>query len=291
MPPITIAQSFSRAIVGYDFFEPTNIVSHDTHISGNSTEQSEAPKLSFNAPYPTYWSGFGANVLQDSDLVAELSNHYLATLEPTSELKTEADVADVAALHIMNPVNLALALRHPTIIKCLNQHTVQVGNQRARSNKTWLWKLPGGDFSSFAVLDFKRVGSIRKSEFESARRHFNNFNQELQNLGSFFAFKRNSLKMMKQAVNYGNAYDINYVALFDWNTLVLVYLGARTLNVGGEWCYVTVTTDKRQMRKALLSFLERACLSATEGEDTLVPAFAAPPRIEVSQPRRNPPRG
>lgn len=50
-------------------------------------------------------------------------------------------------------------------------------------------------------------------------------------------------------------FETPFVALFDWNTLVLLVFVKRELNNGGDYCYMTVVQQSSQFRKAFLGFL------------------------------------
>lgn len=87
-------------------------------------------------------------------------------------------------------------------------------------------------------------------------------------------FDRNSRILLKQAVNYANVYRTKYIAFFDWNVLVLLVLANQEGNDGGEWCHVTLVSDRLNIRRALLGFLERA-YRVSIGDPTLPPLSAA----------------
>lgn len=72
---------------------------------------------------------------------------------------------------------------------------------------------------------------------------------------------------MKQAASYATRQRIQYVALFDWDVLVLVKfiemdprLDVDDLidNGVGDWCETTIITRSHEMRAALLGFLASA---------------------------------
>lgn len=82
-----------------------------------------------------------------------------------------------------------------------------------------------------------------------------------------------SCKLMKQASAYATQHRTKYVALFNWQVLVLVRFQAMELlddnnrlydsnelrkRGVGEWCQTTVITQSSQMRPALLGFLAEA---------------------------------
>ncbi|POR37870.1 Uncharacterized protein TPAR_01936 [Tolypocladium paradoxum] len=215
MPPRSITESFDRSL-------PTGARGEDegyplAHVSGPSTENADPPLFAFEVSYDI-WNRYANDVLG----VVNLTQHRLASWEDTRLLLAEADVSDAAAAQLINPVDLALSIRHPGRITSLNQY--QVGS--ARADKCWYRPTSTG-VNYFAVLDYKRPAVIRDWEIEDAFvLRGDRFDQEVaiaRDEGSLF--EENSLILVKQAVNYASQYNTDYVALFDWNSLLLFVMG------------------------------------------------------------------
>lgn len=288
MPSITIADSFNLELPG----EIYNATAVGTHVSGHSTEMSEPPLLGYDAPLEA-WMPFARGLLHDHDIDSKLRDDRLASWEDTRELLVEADVTDVSAVHLMNPVDLAISAGHVGRISDLNQHSVQTESlHSARAEKCWVWYRDGHP-NYFAVLDYKKVGTVIDQEFFAAmpppgQRHEVSVAQ-LYDARRVSYFGGNSETLLKQAVNYAEQYGTRYVAFFDWNCLVLLFLEEQEELVGGQWCYVTLIRRRRNIRPALLAFLERAFQSSVYGESQL-PRFGPYPisstaRLDV--PRRS----
>ncbi|KAJ4316479.1 hypothetical protein N0V84_007835 [Fusarium piperis] len=257
MPAVSILQSF-RTALPLKRADDIVVIEPKAHISSHWTRVSEAPKLglqlrNFFAP------------LSNSLLGEHLSDSYLAAWEETRTLRNEADVSDAATPQLINPVDLALAAEHPKEIFLLNQDIIQEEMTiKARVDKSWHRRLPGGGDVRFALLDYKRPGVIRHKEFAKACCNPNNF--RLARLdGDDTEFEDNAEILLKQAVNYSHQYKTEYVAFFDWDTLLLIYLGDVENFDGGKWCHIELVTDRRQMRRALLGFLEAAYRSSRGG--------------------------
>jgi hypothetical protein len=136
---------------------------------------------------------------------------------------------------------------------------------------------------AFAVVEFKKRGVIVSQEFRTAQRltHVPSQNeinaivhsaqQYIQSTppgdASFFA--GNSRTLIKQAASYAIRHRTRYVALFDWDTLVLAdfvmmnpALSTHTLsqNGVGDYCETTIirSNQSHNMRAALLGFLWQA---------------------------------
>lgn len=170
---------------------------------------------------------------------------------------------DASAVHLINPVDLALSTWHPNEIVSLNQHT----SGTARVDKCWLRRIPGGT-RPFAALDYKKAGVIREDEYQEALRDPANY-QQLANhaWGTDSSFTGNSAILLKQGVNYANQYETKYIAFFDWNSLLLLVLTDQEGTSGGMWCYATLVRDRAHMRRALLGFLERAYRASVAGSE------------------------
>ena len=149
MPSINIAESFNTRI-------PDAVAIHtspDAHISGPSTQNAEAPGFALQIRFQDAWDVFATRIPRR----VNLSGQRLASWEDTRQLLVEADVGDAAAVHLINPIDLALSARHPREIICLNQHAI---TPTVRADKCWLRSTPDG-YAAFAVLDYKRAGVIR----------------------------------------------------------------------------------------------------------------------------------
>lgn len=53
-------------------------------------------------------------------------------------------------------------------------------------------------------------------------------------------------------------YKTRYVALFDWQTLILIFFDDIERDNGGTKCTLTITQDRAQFRPCLLGFLQEA---------------------------------
>lgn len=217
----------------------------------------------------------------------ELENEGLDRKEAIMYHKCEADVVRSAALYVLHPLNQALAA-HPVttgIITCLAEHS----SNGLRADITYFRNpaVPssGAEKRAFAVVEFKRRGLIDVGEFRTAQKLGANhsvqdvMNQKnnicakaaLQDDGTFY--DKYSCTLMKQAAAYATSQRTRYIALFNWDVLVLVRFSALRLldNNGrlrgtkalkaegvGEWCQTTIITESERMRPALLGFLSEA---------------------------------
>lgn len=248
MPATTILASFDEPVP-----TRTNSIVEDprAHISGPSTSAAEPPKFGLRL------QNFFAQVsIAPLDLnQSRLRDSYLATWEETRNLQLEADVSDAAAVQLINPVDLALSAHHPRQVYQLNQETVAA---LVRADKNWHRLLDGGTLR-FAVLDYKRPGVIRPKEFTQALFRPEQLARQLSRAGKITTlFSLNSQILLKQAVNYSYQYQTKYIAFFDWEYLLLIYLNDAEESNGGTYCCIELLKDRSHFRRALLGFLEAA---------------------------------
>lgn len=75
--------------------------------------------------------------------------------------------------------------------------------------------------------------------------------------------------LLQQAVHYSYKFKTPFVALFDWNALILLALFQREERMGGDYCYMTVVNQSTQFRKAFLGFLLAADEYGRGGSSTV----------------------
>ncbi|KAH7159543.1 hypothetical protein B0J13DRAFT_616356 [Dactylonectria estremocensis] len=249
-----------------------------THTSGYKTKEAEPP--AFSIPYGRHhYIRRADDLLRERIVYTSIRSHYLATWERTRYLQVEADVSDAAATQLLNPVNLTICAAHRnTEIRCLHQRTLH----DVRADVVWCYPSDDDDDNDeslryFAALEYKRPGAIDEDEFESAELLENETYRQAKDRGyrtmagddtDPSLFRGKSCKFLKQATTYANVYETKYVALFDWNFLVLLYMERQDVEevdvVGGDFCRVTIVRNKAFFRRALLGFLQEAYLASTE---------------------------
>lgn len=246
-----------------------------THESGSGTRSSEPPVTAFSVPFD-FWDHYADLVLRERTVNASLLTMRLASFESSRYLKVEGDVGDAAATQLLNPVDLALALHNPQRIRAMNQFTAKRRQWLARADKVWMRYSSTFDcWKHFAVLDYKRPETIKPTELRRACTDPKRLDRTLASLAGRTGFKGKSNTYVRQAVLYAHTYETPYIAFFDWDTLVLIVLTQMVPGdlIGGDFCYVSVITDKRLMRRALLGFLERAYQSSVNGGERGMPRF------------------
>jgi hypothetical protein len=124
-------------------------------------------------------------------------------------------------------------------------------------------------------VEFKRRGIVNLSQFRAAKvvTQARNENYHIQtamdqNRDSFY--DENSGVLMKQCSSYAMTYRTQYIALFNWDSLVLVRFIRMNPSLStdellkkgvGDWCQTTLipyTNGSHTMMAALLGFLAEA---------------------------------
>lgn len=241
----TIPESF-RAHLPDTYRE--NLPDTDPRLTGSSAN-ADAPAVAFLVKVDV-WTHLGRQLLQG--LGTSLDHTYLAAWESTRILRNEGDVQCAASPQLMNPVDLVLGASHSTPIRAFNEYIVKT----ARPDRVWVAETSTGR-KNIAVLDYKRVGTILPHEIK-----------ELLNAGAIaqrtgnFGFPLNdtgkTTSLLKIATNYATVCKTRYIAIFDWDYLLLLVMEKVEDNNGGDWCRLTLVHDRSQMRLALLGFLEGA---------------------------------
>lgn len=111
------------------------------------------------------------------------------------------------------------------------------------------------------IIEFKRIGMIRYHEFITATRPESDVEDVLEemkvdNEPTTLEESTNALVITKQAIAYASHWECPFVALCDYDHLVLL-----RFDLEKEIAFVT-TVPRPQVRKALLGFLEEACAYA-----------------------------
>lgn len=139
MPSITIADSFDRPFPAHVNVDD---IDRRTHVSGTSTEMATPPAMGYPIAFDT-WNAYSAGLLNIHHVDVDLRGHRLASWEDTRNLRVEADVGDATAVHLINPIDLAICARYPGRVTSLNEHAVPEPSAYrtapvARADKCWL---------------------------------------------------------------------------------------------------------------------------------------------------------
>ncbi|KIH89846.1 hypothetical protein SPBR_00904 [Sporothrix brasiliensis 5110] len=227
--------------------------------SGESTRRAEEPKVRINVPF-SVWNSFANAALQAMEAGRHFANESSPKWNDARYIDVEGDVAEASSMYLLHAIDSVLSAYLPAgSFRFMSQHTLHGDNFSVRADRIWGLGIPDTlDLGAyFAILDFKRPTLIDPNDFGRALTWYE-FNR--RNSTGYLApsFENNSQVLLKQAVSYSNLYQTKFVAFFDWHTLVLVVLADAQRILGGQYCFVTIVTDRKKMMRALLGFLVRA---------------------------------
>jgi hypothetical protein len=283
MPPQTLLAAFRP-----DGTWPNipNVVEADlkahTPGSGSTTEQTEPPKYHESRPVSDYTNAGQAALVT---LQGQLQQNFMPSEEDLFAHRSEADVVRSAALYLLHPVNMALSFRAPRTYKCSSEYisnTARRGNVRSdivffRQNGTAMQPMAVLEFKNRGILDHhpdswnktltaqRATGALLTPQVLASAKFGGAIDNVVANAPDNAAhemtyFDGNPLILVKQAAAYAISYKTKYVALFDWNTLILIHFNS--LDIAGNYCgdgiHTTIIRNQAEMRLALLGFLELA---------------------------------
>lgn len=147
-----------------------------------------------------------------------------ASIPLQSTVKTEADVMGQAILHLFYVVNHIIN----TNLKDghIEAHSEWTQSGKMRADYRWTYYSPSGEPVPFAVLEMKAPNLILWNDFEDAiaktddeeKRKLQN--AHYQNSGTLLV--ENAKVFVQQVKKYARDLKINDVAIFDWNTLIVL---------------------------------------------------------------------
>lgn len=261
----TIYESF-RAAVDPDHVGSGRKVSGGTdgnvHVSApsNTTRTFEPPNFLLKTP-ESKWLSIADAALNQHKSRLNQKNARLAPWEPNMRMDSEGDVVYGSAIYLNNPVHIALHAAQNHSKSCDVRSEVTLGTT-SRADMGYFHK-----DRAYAILEYKKLGAVSK------RCSRGDFERGIPKDPKMFAAWMSSAEqrfmrdvrgaedtrfLLQQAVHYQKRFGARFVALFDWNSLVLLVLPPCRgvgLNDRVSYGYITEVTDNRKFRRALLGFL------------------------------------
>ncbi|KAI7785730.1 hypothetical protein LA080_006296 [Diaporthe eres] len=311
----TIYESF-RAAVDPDHVGSGRRVSGGTdgnvHVSApsNTTRTFEPPNFLLKTP-ESKWLSIADAALNQHKSRLNQKNTRLAPWEPNMRMDSEGDVVYGSAIYLTNPVHIALHAAQNHSKSCDVRSEVTLGTT-SRADMGYFH-----NDRAYAILEYKRLGAVSKrctrGDFERGiPKDPKMFTQWMSSAEQRFMRDVRGAEdtrfLLQQAVHYQKKFGARFVALFDWNALVLLVLPPCRgvgLNDRVSYAYVTEVTDNRKFRRALLGFLLFSYQNSIGGQSgnleriqpDVFPAYAQAYHRRVAEdakhnrPRRQGPRG
>lgn len=248
----------------------------NVHVSvpSETTKAFQPPNFLLKTP-ESKWLSIADAALDKHRSKLDQKSTRLAPWESNMRMESEGDVVYGSAIFLNNPVHIALHTAQNHSRACDVRSEVTLGT----TSRADLGYFRNGQ--AYAILEYKKLGAVSK------RCSRGEFDRGVPKDPKMFAawmersehrFLRNvrgaedTRALLQQAVHYYSKFGARFVALFDWNALVLLVLPPCQgvgLNDSVSYAYITEVTDNRKFRRALLGFLlfsYRHSISETSGD-------------------------
>ena len=275
---VRLSQAFANVATNALPAYPNPHGNSHANMSGDSTRDTDPPYFSITAqprhPVHQNWDALGtaavANIPGIAAAAHALNRELIYLNEPATYHNSEGDVVRSAAQYLLHPVNQVLSSHAGALMRCQSEATAN----RVRSDITY-YRGPNAQnpaFKAFAVVEFKKRGVIKQTEFAATIRHRvqPSAAQVQATITAALAtanetyFGGDALVLIKQAASYAIAHRTPFVALFDWDFLVLVHFTQMAITADitdvGSHCELDIipNAQSQRMRAALLGFLADA---------------------------------
>jgi hypothetical protein len=220
--------------------------------SSTGTNQTNPPKLLVTQSVD-HWIDLANSLLQKFQTPLRRS-HIADDEQAKAELKIEADVVRVCYTYITHPLGNTINIMYKADITVKTEEK----SDRYRYDFSFNIRQDQPNKQNIMIIEFKRLGLIKYEQFEHAMREEEDIAQTFEDLEdcgeeTTLDSTSNACILSKQAVAYAKNWDCKFVALCDYDNLVLL-----RFNQNSEYAYVTAV-ERRSIRKALLGFLIEAC--------------------------------
>lgn len=257
-----------------------------THISGITTQDCTPPRCSIQIPV-SHWHQLASRLCLEP-CKEDLENEHCPAVEKLIGLKSEGDVVNASNLYLTNPVHIGYQALYPGDYY-LNELTKprQDGSRSSRVDKAYFLgkpdneQHPGKSTNIFAALEYKKSGTIERERFQSGivtdytafetaqqRSRYVDRNQE-----------DNVMILLKQAVHYVWRYKTPFIALCDYNTLLLLCMPKQNGNYGGPVRTINLPTSQEALLIHISVHLHDYCQRGIERHAKSVSGFSSSSQI------------
>lgn len=216
----TIEGSFKQKLCRPLIYEKENY--RTDHIPSGPVQNVPAPKfVRFMNPEDLF--GIARKILP-----LYTSNVSLQERMPQDEaslcIVTEADVAAIARLSLLHPVNIAATaalIKKNGRLECRQERTVGT----TRPDTTWVYVDSNNNEKTIAILEYKNTSILRRSDFNQAGVSTSveaiDMMKWLSKANKDTKLEHNARSVSKQARNYSQKGGTPDVAVFDWKSMVV----------------------------------------------------------------------
>lgn len=207
--------------------------------SGSTTAQCTPPRCGIRIPIH-HWFDLASRLCLEIHS-EQLKTKYLPEIDNFIAFKSEADVVNASTLYLTNPVHAAYQLVHQgdhhldELIRPPKDTTPSSRCDRAYfSGRPNNEKRPGNSTNVFAVLEYKKFEGLSRDEFD--RGIVPNYDRYARAMEDPL-FDHSDAKVqtvLRQATHYATIFKTPFVALCDYNTLILLVMTKVGQFQGGE---------------------------------------------------------
>ncbi|PSN72291.1 hypothetical protein BS50DRAFT_658174 [Corynespora cassiicola Philippines] len=215
------------------------------HPSGNTTKKQEPPPprllLTHETDHELTKKATDLLYVERKEPASRLKIEYVASVP--GHLRAEADVSRFSDLYLVHPVSVALGAKFPqTEIEVWPEwHHEDV---RVDCSFRSMKSTAGNPATSVAMaIEYKKAGYLEIDHFKEGFKSSLGGDQVPQLMKD-----TNSLTFLKQATAYAERYRTDFIALFDYRTLILLRFQKNRLAAS------TVFVEPESFCKALLGF-------------------------------------
>lgn len=225
----TLWKSFSQALP--QFPQLGDQMETRPKDSGTTTAQCTPPRCGIKIP-AQHWVDLASRLCleQHSD---DLKAKYLPGIE-NIDLKSEADVVKVSTLYLTHPVHIAYQLVHPgdpgdrqldELIKPQKRTTPSSRCDRAYfSGRADNENTPGNSTNVMAILEYKKFEGLSRDHFRLGMvPKYEDYTRAVTE-PPFHRQESRAHVVLKQATHYAARFSTPFVALCDYNTLILLVM-------------------------------------------------------------------
>jgi hypothetical protein len=241
--------------------EPVNMVAMQNKkatASSITTKEQQPPEMLIRLHHE-HWETKATRALTLEILCKNDALKQYASPTRLVNIANESDVVHLANTNLIKPVWRAIIAVYPGKLVTYSEQQLDV----LRPDRVFKLSSSQGKNEAVMLIEFKRCGYIHYDEFEDAMCDADEIDDKRRKLEeddeeTTLENNSNALLFVKQATAYYMSSRCRYVALCDYDKLVLL-----RYRHGEDLSSVDATTVPRKVfRKALLGFLLEACAAA-----------------------------
>lgn len=219
--------------------------------SGSNTRRCEPPISAFNIPVEHWHEKAEDLCLRDQNRRSRLEQGHMPGQEAAQWIYSEQDVVNASTLHFTHPVNMALSLVHRDdsylceVTKGKSNTTTGGTSSRSRADTLYFkgppkqGEHPGTTNHPMACLEFKKVKTLQAQDFRNRIVTTHEAHQgrvaaiEDGDVLDHAPEEKSVSILLSQATHYALKFKTPFIALFDYQTLILLVMD-QAIEVNGK---------------------------------------------------------